>query len=81
RIAALQTELKKFDVALVETANGNFTLEGKFVARPVTIETYNDHRMAMSFAIAGLVVPGIDIRDKKCVDKSFPSFWEELRRL
>jgi 3-phosphoshikimate 1-carboxyvinyltransferase len=35
----------------------------------------------MSFAIASLVVPGIGINDKKCVDKSFPSFWEELKKL
>ena len=45
---------------------------------PAKIETYNDHRMAMSFAIASLVVSGIEITDKKCVDKSFPSFWKEL---
>ncbi|MFZ3055715.1 MAG: hypothetical protein WA098_03070, partial [Smithella sp.] len=49
--------------------------------RPAKIETYNDHRMAMSFAIAGLVAGGIEISDKKCVDKSFPTFWEELRKI
>jgi 3-phosphoshikimate 1-carboxyvinyltransferase len=45
------------------------------------IETYNDHRIAMSFAVAGLVTPGIEIRDKKCVDKSFPEFWRELAKI
>ncbi|HEC50237.1 MAG TPA: 3-phosphoshikimate 1-carboxyvinyltransferase, partial [Candidatus Desulfofervidus auxilii] len=40
------------------------------------IETYNDHRIAMSFAIAGLKVPGIIIRNPDCVKKSFPGFWE-----
>jgi 5-enolpyruvylshikimate-3-phosphate synthase len=35
----------------------------------------------MSFAIAGLVVRGIEIGDKKCVDKSFPLFWEELKKI
>jgi 3-phosphoshikimate 1-carboxyvinyltransferase len=49
--------------------------------RPAKIETYNDHRMAMSFAIAGLVARGIEISDKKCVDKSFPAFWEELKKI
>jgi 3-phosphoshikimate 1-carboxyvinyltransferase len=47
------------------------------------IDTYGDHRMAMSFALAGLNVPGIVIRDEKCVEKSFPNFWnvfEGLRR-
>jgi len=45
------------------------------------IETYNDHRLAMSFSIAGLVVPGIKIKGERCVDKSFPGFWEILERL
>jgi 3-phosphoshikimate 1-carboxyvinyltransferase len=45
------------------------------------IETYNDHRVAMSFAIAGLATPGIKIRNERCVDKSFPGFWEVLQRL
>jgi 3-phosphoshikimate 1-carboxyvinyltransferase len=37
--------------------------------------------MAMSFGIAGLIATGIEISDKKCVDKSFPAFWEELRKI
>ena len=45
------------------------------------IETYDDHRMAMSFAIAGLAVPGIKIKEERCVDKSFPEFWETLQKL
>jgi len=40
------------------------------------IETYNDHRIAMSFAMLGLVVRGIRIRDRACVRKSFPGFWK-----
>ena len=40
------------------------------------ISTYKDHRIAMSFAIAGLKVPGIFIKDEKCVEKSFPDFWK-----
>ncbi len=40
------------------------------------VDTYNDHRMAMSFAIAGLVVPGMGIKNETCVEKSFPDFWE-----
>jgi 3-phosphoshikimate 1-carboxyvinyltransferase len=35
----------------------------------------------MSFAVAGLVVPGMNVRDRKCVDKSFPGFWDELKKL
>jgi 3-phosphoshikimate 1-carboxyvinyltransferase len=45
------------------------------------IETYNDHRLAMSFAIAGLVIPGVKIKGEQCVDKSFPDFWRTFGRL
>jgi len=48
---------------------------------PVIIETYNDHRMAMSFAILGLVRPGISIRNPKCVAKSYPGFWKDFAKL
>ena len=80
RIAALQAELKKFDVELVETLNGNFTLEGKFVARPVTIETYNDHRMAMCFAPLAVLAP-ITFTDPSVVSKSYPDFWNQMAKL
>ena len=40
------------------------------------IECRNDHRIAMSFAVAGLATPGIEILDEKCVAKSFPTFWD-----
>ncbi len=45
------------------------------------IETYGDHRMAMSFAVAGLVTPGTFILDENCVEKSFPNFWEVFEGL
>jgi 3-phosphoshikimate 1-carboxyvinyltransferase len=45
------------------------------------IETYKDHRIAMAFAIAGLVTEGIEIKDRTCVNKSFPGFWDTLDRL
>lgn len=45
---------------------------------PAEIECYSDHRMAMSFAILGLVRPGIKIKDRKCVAKTYPNFWEHL---
>ncbi len=45
------------------------------------IDTYGDHRMAMSFALAGLNVPGIVIKDEKCVEKSFPNFWRVFKGL
>ncbi len=45
------------------------------------IDTYGDHRMAMSFALAGLKIPGIVIRDERCVEKSFPDFWDVFESL
>ncbi len=80
RIAALQTELKKFEVELVEKENGIFTLAGIFVARPVTIETYSDHRMAMCFAPLAVLTP-ITFSDPLVVLKSYPDFWVEMGKV
>jgi 3-phosphoshikimate 1-carboxyvinyltransferase len=79
RLEALVRELKKVGIGAAETADG-LTIEG---GRPrgAEIETYDDHRIAMSFAVLGLVVGGIRIRDRACVGKSFPGFWEEMGRL
>ena len=79
RLAALVAELNRTGIEAQEMPEGLVIQGGKM--RPAKIETYNDHRMAMSFAIAGLVVRGIEISDKKCVDKSFPSFWQELEKI
>jgi 3-phosphoshikimate 1-carboxyvinyltransferase len=45
------------------------------------IETYDDHRMAMSFAVAGLKVPEVRILNPGCVAKSFPNYWEAFEQL
>lgn len=79
RLAALVTELSRMGIEARETPDGLIIQGG--IPRPAKIETYNDHRIAMSFAIASLVVPGTEISDKKCVDKSFPEFWEELKKI
>jgi 3-phosphoshikimate 1-carboxyvinyltransferase len=49
--------------------------------RGATLETYNDHRMAMSLALVGLRVPGVVIRNPRCVEKTYPRFFEDLRAL
>ena len=79
RLAAMVAELNRVGIEARELPEGLVIHGGRM--RPANIETYNDHRMAMCFAIAGLVVSGIEISDKKCVDKSFPTFWEELKKL
>jgi 3-phosphoshikimate 1-carboxyvinyltransferase len=57
----------------------NLYIEGKNNIHGAEINTYNDHRIAMSFAIAGLNADGQIIKDEKCVAKSFPGFWEMLK--
>lgn len=79
RLGAMAAELSRIGIAVSETADG-LVIQGG-IPLPAQIETYNDHRIAMSFAVAGLAVPGIEIMDKKCVDKSFPAFWEELKKV
>ncbi len=79
RIAALAKELSKMGVG-VEEGEDYLRVEGGG-AHGAEIETSNDHRLAMSFAIAGLVVSGVKIRGEECVGKSFPKFWEEFQEL
>ena len=82
RLSAVVCELRKLGVEAEEEAarmiirgRGGRNLHG------ATISTYEDHRMAMSFAVAGLRVPGVVIADEDCVAKSFPDFWERFRLL
>jgi len=79
RLTAMAAELKRAGIKAEETAGGLIIAGGKM--KPAKIQTYNDHRIAMSFAVAALAVTGIEITDKKCVDKSFPEFWEELGKI
>ena len=80
RIKALQTELLKFDISLIEENNGVFSNKGFFnLNASPTIETYNDHRMAMAFAPLSLLCKNITIKDPQCVKKSYPSFWNDLK--
>lgn len=80
RIGAVVTELRRLGIDAQEEADGFLVHPGPM--RPATIETYDDHRMAMAFAVAGLRSPGIQISDPGCVAKTFPGYWaliEELR--
>ena len=79
RLKALATELRKLGIQAQETEDG-LAVEGG-PAKGTAIETYKDHRMAMSFAILGLAVPDIEIQNPGCVGKSFPDFWEKLGKL
>lgn len=83
RLHVMATELAKIgvktkelpDALIVEGDPGRTKLTG------AVIDTHDDHRIAMCFAVAGLVVPGISIADEGCVAKSFPDFWQTFARL
>jgi 3-phosphoshikimate 1-carboxyvinyltransferase len=79
RLTATLTELSKMG-AKVEEGEDFMVIHGDGGAclHGAEIETYNDHRMAMSFAVAGLRVPGVTITGEKCVAKSFPDFWDRF---
>ncbi|MBU1208163.1 MAG: 3-phosphoshikimate 1-carboxyvinyltransferase [Proteobacteria bacterium] len=79
RLKTVAGELAKMGVEVEEGKDWLQVEKGK--ARGAEIETHNDHRLAMSFAIAGLAIPGIKIKGERCVDKSFPGFWETLKKL
>ncbi|HID76065.1 MAG TPA: 3-phosphoshikimate 1-carboxyvinyltransferase [Planctomycetaceae bacterium] len=79
RIAALATELRKLGAAVEERPDGLRIVPGKL--RPAEIETYQDHRMAMSFALVGLVQPGVVIHDPGCTAKTYPQFFEDISAL
>jgi 3-phosphoshikimate 1-carboxyvinyltransferase len=76
RVVALRTELTRCGAAVHETGD-TLTLEPS-VLHGADIQTYNDHRMAMCFAVVGLAVPGIRIQHPACVKKTFPNFFEKL---
>jgi 3-phosphoshikimate 1-carboxyvinyltransferase len=82
RIAALATELRKFGASVDELPDGLVIYPpAPDALRAARIATYDDHRMAMSFALAGLKVPGVTILDPGCVAKTYPGFWDDLTRV
>jgi len=79
RLRALATELSRIGGAVRELADG-LAIEPSALD-PAAIETYDDHRIAMSFAVLGLRLPGVRIRNPGCVSKTFPGFFEQLQAL
>ncbi|MFH1982677.1 MAG: 3-phosphoshikimate 1-carboxyvinyltransferase [Pseudomonadota bacterium] len=79
RLEAVACELRRMGVR-VETRDDGLRIHGGG-PQAADIQTYDDHRMAMSFAVAGLRTPGVRIGDPSCVNKSFPNFWKVFDRL
>jgi 3-phosphoshikimate 1-carboxyvinyltransferase len=80
RIAAIANECGKLGASVDEMDDG-FALTPPKQVGAAEIETYKDHRVAMSFAVAAVAAPGIVIKDPEVVSKSFPGFWEQLGTL
>jgi 3-phosphoshikimate 1-carboxyvinyltransferase len=76
RVTALRTELTKCGARVIE--EGDTLTVYPSTLHGAEIETYNDHRMAMCFAILGLKVPGIKLKNPACVKKTFPNFFQKL---
>ena len=85
RVSALSTELNKIRSGLAREdgddliVNADPKLAGQNL--PTSIHTYSDHRIAMSFALAGLKISGITILDPDCVAKTYPLYWQDLAKL
>jgi 3-phosphoshikimate 1-carboxyvinyltransferase len=78
RVSALRTELTKCGAIVTEKGDTLTIAPSAERLHGAEIETYNDHRMAMCFAILGLKVPGIKLKNPACVKKTFPNFFQKL---
>lgn len=82
RIAALVTEMAKLGYKLETMGDKQLIWDGsRCPSQRKEIETYQDHRMAMAFAPAALLIPDLVIKNKEVVSKSFPAYWDELTKL
>lgn len=80
RVHATCTELTRLGIRVEEYADG-MTIYPCNDIQPATVQTYDDHRMAMAFSLIGLRVPGIAIENPSCVSKTFPNFFQVLDSL
>jgi 3-phosphoshikimate 1-carboxyvinyltransferase len=80
RLAALKNELTKLG-AQVAIEGDDLQIDAPLKLRPAEIATYDDHRMAMSFALAATKSSGIIIKDSECVNKTYPNYFDDLRKV
>ena len=79
RLSAVATELGRLGIAVEEGRDRLRITPGTI--RPAVVQTYDDHRLAMAFAVTGLLAPGIRIQNPGCVTKTFPDYFERLESL
>jgi len=80
RVSATCTELKRLGVQVEEHEDG-MTIYPCQTFKPTTVQTYNDHRMAMAFSLIGLRFDGVTIENPSCVSKTFPNYFKVLETL
>ncbi len=82
RIKALQNELAKMGVKLIEKGLVyKLDCSERFIPERMFINTYDDHRMAMAFAPLALLIPELEVEDAPVVEKSYPAFWSDLEKM
>ena len=81
RISAVCNEIKKLGGEVIEYEDGLTIIPKNEYKSGVEIETYDDHRMAMSFTLAGLLIDDVKILDPECVSKTFPNFYDEFEKI
>jgi 3-phosphoshikimate 1-carboxyvinyltransferase len=79
RVGAVVAELRRAGIDATEDEDG-FTIRPG-TPKPSRLSTYDDHRLAMSLALLGIVQPGIEIENPGCVAKTFPDYFERLEAL
>ena len=80
RLMALSTELRKFGAEVTVEGGDTLIITPPGKLHGASIATYDDHRMAMSFALAGTRIDGVTIQDVECVNKTYPAFFSDLAK-
>src|SRR5439155_6864790 len=81
RLAALRTELQELGANVTIENDDTLMIDPPEEPKRAEIDTYDDHRMAMSFALAGTKIHGIVIKNADCVNKTYPQFFDDLKRV
>lgn len=81
RLKALSTEISKLGINIKEHSSGLIIEGKKNIVKGAKINTYDDHRMAMCFAVLATKFPNIEILDAECVSKTYPNFWLDLESI
>jgi 3-phosphoshikimate 1-carboxyvinyltransferase len=80
RIAAMKNELTRLGIK-VETWSDGLRIHPADTILPASVDTYDDHRMAMSLSLIGLKAQGLVINNPECVNKTFPTYFETLAQI